>query len=49
VLCVLSGSVGGLSPPPPPPLVARQRLGKSPLIVDRQQLGKNPHNLFCVL
>jgi hypothetical protein len=25
-----------------PPVVARQRLGKSPLIVARQRLGKNP-------
>jgi hypothetical protein len=28
-----------------PPIVARQRLGKSPLIVARQQLGKNPPNV----
>jgi hypothetical protein len=26
-----------------PPIVARHRLGKSPLIVPRQWLGKNPH------
>jgi hypothetical protein len=25
-----------------PPIVARQRLGKSPLIVARKRLGKNP-------
>jgi hypothetical protein len=25
-----------------PPIVARQRLGESPLIVARQRLGKNP-------
>jgi hypothetical protein len=29
-----------------PPVVARQRLGKSPLIVARQLLGKNPRSLL---
>jgi hypothetical protein len=29
-----------------PPIVARQRLGKSPLIVARQRLGKNPLSLL---